>query len=421
MIFATGKRIFKLSYFKNACAVFALPILFFISNMGFIDIGGTVLTFAALILLLYRKETDAGPLIGFLLALSVLLRRWYSFFALTFIIDAFLYEIINKRIKHSVTSFLYFGGTLLFFVQAFVSQRMLADYKGIYQAYALGFKYDIIIFARYFGGLLTLLLFIYAIYRQIKGKKEFTPETFAVTVSLLSFLLFTRIQTHDVHHLLLYVPSFIILILSFISNIKKKSLTAIFLCICFIQTANTLIPRVQPTSLYDIKFPAAIPDFSNLPPRDNNTDGMLKMVEYLDKNIGEKGKTLYFLSSSVRYNDDALKNVEISLSVPKKSAVSRSDYVLPVSHIDKRDGLSENLFNADYILIPSILQLHENPDGQKVISVPYEMMLNGEGFAKAYERTDITFDMGDGLEMYLYKKIRPVTDEEKAQLQSEIF
>ena len=135
---------------------------------------------------------------------------------------------------------------------------------------------------------------------------------------------------------------------------------------------------------------------------------------------GEKGETVCFLASSLEMNYHTLLNAEVSLSAPRKSKIERQSYYLPISDVDNRDGLMTSLFECDYVLVPSKLQLHLSPEEQEVISVPYNLIINGEGIGEAYEKQDIKFVLNSGDEIFLYKRIRQITPQEIDKLDSVI-
>ena len=111
--------------------------------------------------------------------------------------------------------------------------------------------------------------------------------------------------------------------------------------------------------------------------------------------------------------------MEISLS--KKYNKNRESYYLPISDVDKRDGLSKTLFEADYVLVPSELQIHLAENEQRVISLPYRYITSGEGIGTAYEKQRKEFTLASGRKIYVYKKIRPIETEEITQLEAEIM
>ena len=393
------------SIWKTVFTFLALPYIIFAANTGFIDIGGVL--FALLAAVLFFREKPA--LSGSLLALCVLLRRWYSFYALTFIITSLFWCISKRKIKDFFIQGCFFAFVLLFFAQEFVVTRLLADYSYAYSAYSLGTGTDLKIFTRYFGLLLPVFALVYSI------KKPFKQELFMTVQGVLCFILFTSLQTHGQQHLALYCPAFLIILLSALS--RKKAL--VYLCICCtLQTASTFSPRVQPRGIGEIKGVSVLPTFTLLPPVDADAESFLPVAEYVDE-IGAVGKTVVFLASSVEMNYDTLRNVEISLS--KKYNKDRESYYLPISDVDKRDGLSASLFEADYVLVPSRLQIHLEADEQRVISIPYRYITSGKNIGTAYEKQEREFTLASGKKIYVYKRIRPIEAEEITQLQAEIM
>ncbi len=406
VLYAAAKIIFKKPY-SAILAFVGLPYIIFAANTGFVDIGGVVCTFLATVIFLRSDKEETAVVSGALLAVSVLLRRWYSFYALSFLVVSFLYAMSNKKIKAWILKALSFGFVLLFFAQDFVSTKLLADYKNMYSAYALGIFTDIKIYTRYYGAALTASCVFYAVRTQIKAKtKAMTMEMFLLFQAVLCFLLFASVQTHGQQHLALYIPMYFLLIMS----MTKGKYIVFVLCLC--SFVSPLILRVQPKSISEIKNVALFPDFSQYPKVDENAEEFLKVTEYMDREIGEKGKTVCFLASSVEMNYDTLKNAEVSLSKKRSSDIDRSDYYLPIGDVDNRDGILPALFEADYILVPSKLQIHLNPEEQEIISVPYNEIVDGRGIGTAYEKQEKVFYLSSKDEIYLYKRIREITDDE---------
>lgn len=421
LIYICGKRYFGLGATKTICIILSLPYIIFAANTGFIDIGGIVPIYLAIILYYFCNREKHSILIGILLAIAVYMRRWYSFFALSFIITIFIHSISRKQIKCFLEILLSFSFVLLFFTQDFVSSKLLADYKYMYSAYSLGIRADFMIFTRYYGVLMSAILCLYVLIKQLNNRKFITNETFILLQVIIMFSLFVSVQTHGQQHLSLYIPAFSVLLMSLMAKINSRFGIVVLVAASSLQTANTFVPRIQPTSIQGIKRPALIPDFSNYPSVDDNADGILKITEYMDKEIGEKGKTVCFLSSSIKLNYDTLNNAEISLSVKRKSKIDRSQYYYAISDVDKRDGLSSSLFITDYILVPSQLQTHLAEGEQRVISVPYEEITTCQGIGTAYEKENVSFALADGTEIYLYRRLREIDNAEIDALYNRIF
>ena len=421
VIYAVSKVVFKKPLLA-ICAVLFLPYMIFAANTGFVDIGGVIFALAAFVLFVRGNSVHMSLLSGVCLAVCVLLRRWFSFYALSFIIMSFVYAISNKKMKQCIAEMLSFAFVLLFFAQPFVSSKLLADYKDMYSAYALGLGTDIKLFTRYFGLTAVIMCTLWAVWAQVKsGKKAMTAELFALCQGVLCFVLFVVVQTHGQQHLAMYLPGFIIIVLSALSGLKDKKYAFAFVCIiCVLNTVSAFIPRVQPQSIGEIKGASILPTFSAYPPVDENAESFLPVCEYMDTQIGEKGNTVCFLASSLEMNYDTLKNAEVSLSAKRKSDIDRKSYYMPIGDVDNRDGLMNTLFESDYVLVPSSLQIHLAPEEQEVISVPYEQITGGYGMGEAYEKQKKVFDLASGDKIYVYKRIRDITVEEIKYIQTQI-
>ncbi|MBO5407950.1 MAG: hypothetical protein J6A61_00875 [Clostridia bacterium] len=421
LIYGCGKRYFQLNHWKIIFVYLCLPYLLFAANTGFIDVGGIVPVLLALVLYYFGRGEKHAILIGVLLAFGVYLRRWYSFFALSFVITVFFHSLTKKHLKAFFEILGSFSFVLLFFTQDFVSTKLMADYRQIYSAYQLGIRTDVMIFTRYFGVVMTIAVCAYVIAKQIRCHKKLQPETFVLLQTILMFSLFVGVQTHGQQHLSLYIPAFSVLLLSLMKQVNQRFAIVTVAALSAIQTGNTFIPRVQPTSIQGIKHAAVFPNYSAYPPVDENVGSILEITEYMDKEIGEKGKTVCFLASSLNLNFETLNNAEISVSVKKPSDIDRTSYYYSISDVDKRDGFSENLLKTDYILVPSALQIHLAQEEQRVISVPYYEIIEKSGIGTAYEKEEVTFPLADGTEIYLYRKTREITPEEIEALRERIF
>lgn len=423
LIYISGKKFFCIGKAKTLCIFLLLPYMIFAANTGFIDIGCVLPALAAVILYLCCDKNKTSWFCGILLALCILMRRWYSFFSLSFVITALLHGIGTKKPKASIELACGCAFGLLFFAQSFVSGKLLADYGSMYAAYALGLKYDILLFTRYYGIILPVVAVIYSVYKayiSVRNHKK-CPEAFLTVQLFVCFILFVSIQTHGQQHLALYIPVLTPVVLSMASAIRKKHMAVPLAVLCMLHTANTFVPRVQPTAIKEIKAPALLPDYSAYPPVNPYVDNIPLITEYMDREIGIKGKTVCLLSSSLELNYDTLKNAEISLSLKQKYPIDRKSYYLPISEIDNRDGLAHTLFDADYVLVPSMLHLHLAENEQEVISVPYRLITEGIGFGTAYEKEDISLKVTDSLTLELYRRTREITSDEIDNIYNLIF
>ncbi len=409
----------------GVAAMLALPSLFYTSVTGFVDIAGAgVCTFA---LILCLREGGKGRfsrflLIGVLCALAVVLRRWYAFFALAFLLALVLEGVAFRRSPTGILGYLCgFAFPLLFFLQTFVSKRLLADYAAQYAAYDLGLGVDFRMLFRYYGIWLLLCALALGVWLLL-GKRDRRRAAVLLVEPLLCFYIFTRIQTHGQQHLLLYVPALAcLLIIAFDRLADHGRLGALAVAAAVVPTClSPAIPRTQGTIIQDYPLFMPLPTFSYAPPVREGAWDLVELIRRLDE-FGAEGKKVGVLASSFTLNSSALRNAEDSLNAGRVSDVDRS-YLIELPAVDSRDGFSSALYECDILAVADPIQLHLGEENQQVVYAPADCLLNGEAIAGAYERLDETFVLEhDGITVYFFEKVREPTAEEMGELADRIL
>lgn len=403
----------------------AFPMLFLTAFLGFIDIVGVFFILASvLIWIADNNENDLRRffLIGIFLAVSILLRRWYSFFALSFVLSLIIDCIIyRKSIIPLLGTLASFAFCLLFFFQPLVSNILLKNYGQMYSSYKMGLSFDIELFMKYFGALGIALVIISAIYACYRRETRQTG-LFLFAQAVICFVIFTRVQSHGMQHLLLYVPSFICLSAMLICPLvdafnKRKIACTLLAAATLLPVIGTAAPVLWPRQTGKALSAPILPAFTFNPPVWNDADVPVRIVRYLDEAVGGQGKTLGVLASSFHMNNDILMNAEASLNLERVSDVNRSCYLISLPAVDSRDAFPGELFKCDYFLVADPIQLHLGKEKQQVVYVPAAMLIDGTGIGAAFERTGEQFTLDGGkTTVTLYKKIRALTDDEKNEI-----
>lgn len=422
ILFKVCQKYCNQSKLLSCLIILTCPYTIFIALIGFIDVGALIFTFSSMILYFNAKRSDNYKffIIGVFLAISVILRRWYPFFVVSFIIAVIVDCIVYKKsIIPLIMICIPLAFILLYFFQPFVSYKLLTNYADLYSAYKMNLKIDYLFILRYFGLILLILNLINSILMILKNKNR--DKVIFILIQLIScFVIFIKVQTHGQQHLLLYVPGFIILTLFLYANLlnklKFKNLGMI-VCICLsaICTLNTFVDRQQPKLISELNKIALFPNFAMKPVKRYDTREILALNSYLD-NLSQNGqKKIAVIASSFTINPDILLKAEESLSIAIPNTIKR-DYLLPMSDVDKRDGFSYNLFVADYIVVADPVQLHLGEQNQQVVVLPYNEFINNEGIAKAFKKLPQKFTLENDVNVYIYEKQRDITTEEKQAL-----
>ena len=364
MIYKLAKRLGKAEYFSAVAAVMVFPIILFITLM--------------------------------------IWRRWYAFFAVSFI-TAMIADcvIYRKKIIPVLVTIITSAVVILLFFRGFFYTKLIADYGNMYSGYKFSASTDFKLAARYFGVITVLALAAGSVFAGIKKGEKRT--VFLWIQIIVCFIMFISTQTHGQQHLLLYVPAFAVMFIILLRYVNKLWL---FGCICLVALCNSInvnIPRQQPNNIQEISHMALIPDFSMRPIKRADTDEMLALKHKLDETI-EPGKTVGILASSFQLNEDVLRNVEYSVG----EAPAREDYIANLPQVDSRDTDVTELFNVNYMLVATPAQTHLAEGSQKVVTNAVDCFVNYTGFAQAYDEIYDFETTIDNMTLKLYKRNRTV-------------
>lgn len=396
--------------------VLAFPMAFYLTVIGFLDVGGIFLSVIILYTFLFNKRNLGFDFLnGVVLCLLILFRRWYIFFAIVFLICMIAYSAVLRgvKIKKAAVTFMGFLTSFFIFFQGYFTKRLLGNnYADLYSAYKFTFDTDIKIFLRYFGIVLVLSITVYIIYNIISYRKSILPDKkeklinmiFLFMCACIMFILFTYIQTHGQQHLLLYVPPLALILFYAVQDVKREKI--IFSAVSVLCIVSIFLPRIQPQTISQINAYSILPSFSAYPVVREDADSLAELDEYVR---GLDGKTAV-LASSFILNADILSKAEASLN-PAKPLI-KAAHILSLPAVDKRDGKPYGIANADYIVAASPIQTHLAPEDQQVVVIPAMMLMSETSFSSAFEKLDITFKLRDGVEVYIYKRLRANTEEE---------
>ncbi len=368
------------------------PAVLFLALTGFVDVGSLLIaTFCIYFVnadILAKKRYFA---IGIFSVLTFVLRRYYMFYAFAFLAAVFCVEWVLKPSNRKSLWVLFVTplSTAFYFMQPFVLENVfLTNLGNRYIAYQLGLMTDVYFFIRYFG-LLWLILAVVATVIAIK-KRNVLSIICGVTF-LICFVLFTSVQTHGQQHLLMYFPLFFVLISEFSDFFKSKKVQISLLTLALFTTLNVFVPRVQPQRIEDVRGFHPLPTFSLLPQSRDDIDELVALHKFVDSLSSENQiSDVVLLSSSLQLNVSTMQHLYRSLNMPTPEI--QSNWLI-IPEIDERDTFESPIFNADYILVATPLQLHREPEHQDVVSEPYEQLMNGE--VEEFEKLEESFSVGE--------------------------
>ena len=395
-----------------AAIMLGFPVILFLGISGFVDIGGLVACLACF--RLYRAQRypiQRYFFIGLLLAAIILFRRWYAFFSVSFLVAMAVDILVMKKDARLFLVSVFSAGMFLgAFFMPLVTGKLLTDYSALYEGYQFALSVDFKLFTRYFGLILPAVLLTGTVIYSVRCNRSLI---FCWIQMIVCFLLFVRTQTHGQQHLLLYIPSLLIITAALIEQLGKIGTMAALLSGCII-CANTFIDRKQPESISEISHYALIPDFSMLPRTRDDIPELLEIKGYLD-DLCPNGETVGVLASSFRLNKDLLENIEMSFNIIDE----HTSQLVELPAVDSRDSDFSALYNVDYILVAFPAQTHLAPENQRVVTEAVRSFEENTDIATAYEEDGVEFEI-DGMRVKIYKKLRPNTEAEIAEFESRV-
>lgn len=404
MIFLLARKVSKAPKIATTLAILICPAMTMLTFLGFVDIGGVLICLICFNLYYLKTDKKIGIwryiVIGILLVLVMLWRRWYAFFSVSFITAMVADSLLFKRKwYHTAVTVLVAGLIVVIFFRDFLLEKLLADYGNLYSGYKFSIATDFKLVTRYFGLIFIVMLAAGSVAAAIKRQE--CRIVFMWIQIIACLLMFISTQTHGQQHLMLYIPSLFMIMLILVRHITKEWMLIAMTVLSVANAVNVYIPRTQPHNIQEITHLALIPDFSMLPMHRDDTEEILALKQKLDKTIIE-GDKIGVVSSSFVLNEDVLRNVEPSLGVKP----TRDDYIASVPQVDSRDRDLTPLYNVNYLLVATPPQTHLAEGSQTVITETVRSFEEGTDISAAYEEVEDFETVINGITVKLFYRVQ---------------
>lgn len=442
----------KLKIFLNALTVLIVtPLLLNLNFDGYVDIGGLIILLLIINIYFFKLNCKEGKkyifkliIIGILLMTLFFYRRWYVYWIISFLVANVLYDIariiklsktekekVKAEIIECIKKYIIIGLSMIGVVLAttaiyyfkfrnnglknfYLYKLLFYDYSYSYEAYQKGFIHEVLNFLNHIGLINIIILVITVIYLNIKKQKDKTENKIVNTLfvqMIICFILFEKTQSHEIHHLLLYLPSLVIINIIGIKNLlKNKIKIAKILITIFMINILLLLPCFNECKpIIKLKNYGLLIDFNFKPVVREDIEELEKIDEYINEISENSTKKIYLNSSSTVLNSSIITYFERSMN----TNYEYKTYLLPISQVDNRDGVPLQILNADIVIVTNPDQIHLSDKDQKIISYINKMFINNEGIAKNFEKIN-TMKLDD-MEVYFYKKNKDFTNTEKEE------
>lgn len=414
-------------YFKISLTVL---LIFFTGNalpmyLGYVGTGGLFWIVFVLWLLFDFDDSKISPLryliIGLSLVVLLLIRRWFSYFAISvfsvYPLLTTIKHLINHdyiKIKHVLINFLMAGLSslsilVIFFFslfKTFISYNYSYAYQSVYTGLSAVWPW----LNSYYSPFLMFLM-ILGIFLSVRNKDVRIFSLYSLLSMILITLLFYQIQIFGSHHY--YIINVLALSLMSIALhetlklLRKRYLKFLFTFIFSgLMLSNWLIvflpwDNVLRTTLYTNLKPYV--STLHAPPRVNkDVDTLRDMVVDLQQ-LADEYEYIYVLAGSSRFNDDLLRNAFLPEQYNPLPTIENT------RQLDTRDGLPKDFFYYTYVLVASPTQYHNGAQYQKVIGVLAEAILSDEEL-RSYYYHHKTYHLSLDIEVYLFERINDIPD-----------
>lgn len=410
-----------------------VPMSWIPTLRGYLDTGGCV--FVGLAILVYLQDVKLKswwriPLIGFLLAASVLFRRHFAYSAIALLAAVGFQAIIvfgveYRNIKHKAWRNLFESGVKLSLIGAtslavlmlvagdFTRSAVTVDYRNLYAAWSLPVS-DILTRYADFYGLGTWLLVAIGFSAGI-ATRILAPDAaiFISIFGILSLVEWLLVLRYGYLHYTIHVTPIVLLGLSafgWTSWLKLQGKVRYLMLgvagfYLIVNAVLGLIPvKLSFSKLFVANFgPLVRSDYAEV----------VKLVEFLRK-IAPNEEPIYIAAASNSFNANILRQANRKLNPPegwwKLNTIGRPQ-------IDSRDTypLPELLMSQYAVVAVPFQQVLLGDEQvlrsgeQDVVKVVYDAFTQNWEIARDFQQLPEQFQLENGVTVRVYRRIRPTS------------
>jgi hypothetical protein len=420
--------------FLAPLTIFAFPPFWIPTLRGYPDIGGVAIV-SGILVLYFRKQpqvlkTEEMVLSGVLLAILVLFRRWYGFWAVSFILlsavdagfalwneESLDFEACWKTYRPTIFVVVSFVIALAGIAWPLVVHMITTPYRNIYSAYRgssniAGALHGV---ARgYLGSFFCgAFLFSAIVLAAVRHTRRVCLLLLGQTILIV--ILFTHIQDFGSQHIYLLLPTIIIFIsLALLELVNMSNWIIVPVYLWF--SSMAFVPVFW---IYNGPLSLTCQYISSLgrcfPLVRHDLPEIRRLLAVLQDYNARAAGGVYVLASSYVINSSVIREANHSMGTNYEV----TGKILRTADVDKRDGFPSPLLDARYVLVADPIQYHLRPEDQRVVSLPAEALLMHRNIGNAFDRLPESFVLDDNVKVYLFSKARPITKVELSELEEE--
>lgn len=426
------------SWWVAILAAACLPVPMISILQGYIDVA--VLIPIALVFALTinydpldkpKNQWRGGLMIGLMLTITFLFRRYTAFFVVGYAITMavyIIYRLISERkknknsikplLKNVVLNMLVVAGVAMVILLGVFSKlvfRILSEnYAELYSAYNAPLLEKILDIVAHFGILILLVGAIGTILSYKKRRRESQKMVFfCVATVVITATMFFRVQSMNGHHIYtLTTQVLILLFLGLYAVINSKKAKLATKCILIIALLLGAISCYS-TRIFNIIKPASImfqKHYTNILHRDDIAT-IREIRDDLNAINADGKSTIYVLSSSVMFNSD-------TLMVMDRPAKDNAVIGLAKTHdIDLRDGFPNVFFDADIIVTTNPIGTHTAEGSQEIVRYLAEQVQDETSYlGRHYEKSAEEYEIAEDIKVYIYLRTSDFSEHDYERL-----
>lgn len=337
--------------------------------------------------------------IGILLLLSVLIRRWYAYFVVSYFLSVFLIAlfyyvryrkfndlslIVKKLFLQGITALMLF---LILFNKLFVT-FLTTNYSVAYSAANKGTIFgQLLALIKYYGVFIVIICIVG--FSNNKRKKMYL---ICLISMIISFMLFTRVQDFGYHHYFIINIQMLVMIVIGIEKIDAIKHSYLYLSIIVL----LIFTNYYSVGFNKINLPFVI-STNHFEIRETYEREKIESLAYFLGNTPKEYEYVYVLAASSYFNDDLIRNAFLP------NEINAVPWMESTRSWDKRDGVPEKFFDYTYIVVTNPIQYNSKIEEQRVIDILANGMLYDDEL-RDYYRLEWQFNYIN-MEVMVYKRI----------------
>jgi hypothetical protein len=370
---------------------------------------------------LRRRAFVVSILLGIIIWIPFLFRRWYAYSILSFFITSYALGLLHTwKIDRTkgilrLTGSMFLAGSvsilLIYIFQKNLAIRAITtDYSTLYDAYQVSFLTHVSLFYSRTGLFIISMIVIGAIFVAPENR---TKMAFFFITPTLTIVIFSTTQFLGPQHYLpvafwyfpIYAFAFCKLMRSslFKKIVSLKALIFLFPIAIFATGVTGITDR-------NVLADSVLGQYSFAPLHIENFDQYERLTADIER-LAQKGKRVAVFASS--------EQLSYSLLTAINPAIAPA--VLETPQRDRDGVVMLSALSADFAVWSTPNQTHLAPGSQTIVTLPNEMLREGRGFGAAFGEVVQEYTLAGGMKAVLAKRTRPITIAEMEGFLAELF